>query len=269
MSEIIDAFFVEARVGEQKRPAPTYNLRTKHDLIFGGRDGYIVEAEYVLGEMARFVADERREPPATMTFSLGISNIAWPTRALEQGLDLACALGLSFVEIAPFAVFGQWDDIDDEASRLREAIERRGLTCAALQGIVYNVHNVELFSSEDRAGGSLDISRLSQGFREFWVQRRVCTVRQNSVIRAIYRWKRRGQLQYAFCNPSPPYSLRTMRRSHLKQTLGATAVKIVTTTSEALELVKAVGQAGISLQIDTGTLFLSMKIRQCCYRPFL
>jgi RmlD substrate binding domain len=65
MSEIIGAFFVEARVGEQKRPAPTYNLRTKHDLIFGGRDGYIVEAEYVLGEMARFVADERRRnrPP--------------------------------------------------------------------------------------------------------------------------------------------------------------------------------------------------------------
>jgi hypothetical protein len=60
MLDIIDAFFPGAAVGEEKHPAPSYNLRTKHDCVFGGTGGYVVDAPRVLGEIGRFVADERR-----------------------------------------------------------------------------------------------------------------------------------------------------------------------------------------------------------------
>jgi D-psicose/D-tagatose/L-ribulose 3-epimerase len=191
-----------------------------------------------------------------MTFSLGISNIAWPSRALEQGLDLACALGLSFVEIAPFAVFGQWDDIDDEASRLREAIERRGLTCAALQGIVYNVHNVELFSSAESRG------RLARHFET--VARISGILGAKACVYGAPKQRDPGNLSVEaawaiavrFLQSVAPLFAENDATLAFEANSRRYGGRFVTTTSEALELVKAVGQAGISLQIDTGTLFL-------------
>jgi hypothetical protein len=60
MADIIDAFFADVAVGEQKCPAPRYDLRTKHAPVFGGGGGYALDAEVMLGEMARFVIEERR-----------------------------------------------------------------------------------------------------------------------------------------------------------------------------------------------------------------
>jgi hypothetical protein len=61
MSEVIDAFFPGAAAGPEKRPAPAYDLRTRHAELFGARGGgYALDAQTVLGEMARFVAAERR-----------------------------------------------------------------------------------------------------------------------------------------------------------------------------------------------------------------
>jgi hypothetical protein len=60
MAELRDAFFPEAQLGEEKQPAPHYNLRSRHAELFGGRDGYILDAMRILGELALFVASERR-----------------------------------------------------------------------------------------------------------------------------------------------------------------------------------------------------------------
>jgi hypothetical protein len=60
MAEIIDAFFPGAPVGARVNPAQKYCLQTKHAGMFGGRDGFILSAETVLGEMARFIIAERR-----------------------------------------------------------------------------------------------------------------------------------------------------------------------------------------------------------------
>ncbi len=60
MADVIDAFFPGAQVGPAKKPAPVYDLRTRHASLFGGRGGHILSAEEILGEMARFIAAERR-----------------------------------------------------------------------------------------------------------------------------------------------------------------------------------------------------------------
>jgi hypothetical protein len=65
MSQIVDAFFAGAPVGEPKSPAIRYDLRTRHAELFGGRGGHILDAATVLGEMARFVAAQRGIPVST------------------------------------------------------------------------------------------------------------------------------------------------------------------------------------------------------------
>lgn len=61
MRLIIDAFFPGSLPGPEKEPAPSYDLRTRHADLFGGKDGYILPAETVLGEIALYVAAERRK----------------------------------------------------------------------------------------------------------------------------------------------------------------------------------------------------------------
>jgi hypothetical protein len=60
MREAIDAFFPDSRTGASKEPAPRYDLRTRHAEAFGGSGSYILDRTLTLGEMARFVAAERR-----------------------------------------------------------------------------------------------------------------------------------------------------------------------------------------------------------------
>jgi hypothetical protein len=58
-AELIDAFFPGSPVGRPAAPALTYDLKTKHAGRFGGSGGYVLSAELVLGELARFIAAER------------------------------------------------------------------------------------------------------------------------------------------------------------------------------------------------------------------
>lgn len=60
MSDVIDAFFPTGEVGPPRTPAPRYDTRSRHAAVFGGENGYILNAETTLGELARFVASERR-----------------------------------------------------------------------------------------------------------------------------------------------------------------------------------------------------------------
>ncbi|HEX8307486.1 MAG TPA: NAD-dependent epimerase/dehydratase family protein [Allosphingosinicella sp.] len=60
MREAIDAFFPDARTGPAREPAPRYDLRTRYAELFGGTGSYVLHRTLTLGEMARFVAAERR-----------------------------------------------------------------------------------------------------------------------------------------------------------------------------------------------------------------
>jgi hypothetical protein len=59
-AEILDAFFPGANVGPKTTPAPAYGLRTKYAEIFGGPRGYMLDRITVLGELAGFIAHERK-----------------------------------------------------------------------------------------------------------------------------------------------------------------------------------------------------------------
>jgi len=59
MERIIDSCFPDAVVGPAQTPAPAYCLRTKYAEIFGGHDGYIMDAEGCFEAIGIFVNSER------------------------------------------------------------------------------------------------------------------------------------------------------------------------------------------------------------------
>jgi D-psicose/D-tagatose/L-ribulose 3-epimerase len=194
-----------------------------------------------------------------MTVSLGISNIAWPAQALDEALDLVAQLGLAAVEIAPFNVFGRWEGIEDDARTLRRAIERRGLTCSALQGIVFNAPGVELFASEESR------RRLARHLEA--VARLAGILGARACVYGAPKQRDPGGLAPEDARGIAIDFLRSAGRSFAEQ---GTAIafeanarrygcRFVTTTQEAVELVQAVAAPGVGLQIDTGTLFLEQE----------
>lgn len=186
----------------------------------------------------------------------GFSNIAWPSDSLDEALALLADLGCAAVEIAPFSVFGRWQNIDEEAKRLRDAIERRRLVCSALQGILYGVDDIALFGSDQsrsffeshmgRVAGLADLlgakacvfgapKQRDPGdlpMREAW-DIAVTTLRKLGPV---------------FAARDCALAIEANARRY--------GCRFVTTTAEAVRLVAEVDTRGIALQIDTGTILL-------------
>ena len=186
----------------------------------------------------------------------GISNIAWPNDALDEALPLIAGLGCTCVEIAPFNVFGNWDHALAQAPRLRDEIERHGLTCSALQGILFQAPDVELFASEASRGRlhrHLDRVAALAGL----LGAPACVFgapkqRDPGDLPPAQAWNiavaalRRAGPAFAAAGSAIAFEANARRYG----------CRFVTTTAAAARLVADVATPGIGLQIDTGTLLL-------------
>lgn len=192
----------------------------------------------------------------TILAGLSASNIAWPSEELPRALALIKKLGLSAVEIAPYNVFGTWEVGDDQVLALRSQIEDAGLVCSALQGILFEVPRAHLFESPE--------SRLVLADHLGRIARIAALLGASASVFGAPRQREPGDL--------PPEQAQAIAVEFLASIasrfddLGTAlafeanarvyACRFVTTTREAIELVKAVGRPGIALQIDMGTIFL-------------
>lgn len=59
MGDIVDEFFPGAPIGSAVNPAPAYNLRTRHAAHFGGRDGFVIDADQVRRALRSYIASMR------------------------------------------------------------------------------------------------------------------------------------------------------------------------------------------------------------------
>jgi sugar phosphate isomerase/epimerase len=171
-------------------------------------------------------------------------------------LSLVKELGLSAVEIAPYNVFRTWEVDDDRVAELRSRIEDSGLACSALQGILFDVPNAHLFESpESRAALAGHLAKVA---------RIAALLGAKASVFGAPRQRDPGDI--------PPEQAQAVAVEFLAsvaplfEDLGTAlafeanartyACRFVTTTREAIDLVSAVGRAGIALQIDMGTIFL-------------
>ena len=191
-----------------------------------------------------------------MLAGLAASNIAWPHRDFARALELLPELGLTGMEIAPYNVFGTWDVADEDVRMLRSRIEGAGLICPALQGILFGVPGAALFESEESRHA------LAQHLEK--VARMAGLLGASACVFGAPRQRDPGSLPSAEAREIAVDFLRSVapayadRGTSLAFEANATlyACRFVTTTKEAVDLVRAVDRPGIALQIDMGTIFL-------------
>jgi len=66
MAAIIAEFFPSAAVGPMTTPASVYRLKTRHAKLFGGDDGYVMDARAVLDAMGAYVSSARSQAGANV-----------------------------------------------------------------------------------------------------------------------------------------------------------------------------------------------------------
>jgi hypothetical protein len=59
-ADILDAFFPNSKCGVPVLPAPNYCLTTRYSKLFGGSHNFVCSRISVLGQLADFIANERR-----------------------------------------------------------------------------------------------------------------------------------------------------------------------------------------------------------------
>ena len=191
-----------------------------------------------------------------MTNRFSVSNIAWPSDELEPALALLGELGFRGVEIAPRQVFERWDVADGEVEALRERIEAAGLDCPALQGILFDAPDVDLFRS--------DASRDALALHLDRVAHIAGILGAKSCVFGSPRQRDPGPLPADealdiavefFRSVAPSFYSRDVDLA-FEANARAYDCRFVTRTPEAAELVRRVDRPGFAMQIDTGTIFL-------------
>ena len=187
---------------------------------------------------------------------LSVSNIAFPVGELEAALALLVELDIDTLEVAPHNVFGRWDVSGAEIDTFRKRLADAGMRCIALQGILFNAGEAHLFASAE--------SREALYRHLVLVARMAGQLGAGASVFGAPRLRDPGDLE--------PEQARAIAVDFLRRIGGVFAsegtilsfepnsrhyaCRFVTTTGEAIDLMKEVSVPGVGLQIDTGTVFL-------------
>ncbi len=189
---------------------------------------------------------------------LAISNLAWPAELDAEAVTLVARIGFAGIELAPSQVFGPIESIElpvvaDYGKRLAGL----GLTVPSLQGILFGVPRVHLFRSESER------SRLALMLRR--VAEIAGTLGARACVFGAPALRDPGEMPYETAREEAVHFFRDI--GPVFQDAGTALCfeanpalyhcKFITSTSEAFEFVRDIDQAGIRLQLDTGTMFIN------------
>jgi D-psicose/D-tagatose/L-ribulose 3-epimerase len=187
---------------------------------------------------------------------LSVSNIAFPAGELDDAFALLAGLHIDALEIAPDNVFGRWDvsiaEMDVLCGRLTDA----GMRCVAFQGIVFNAGAAHLFASADRREAL---------FRHLAVVAKMAgRLGAKACVFGAPRLRDPGDLEperawaiaIDFLKRIGPVFAEEGTVLSVEPNSSHYACRFITTTTEAIDLIKEVNVTGVGLQIDTGTVLL-------------
>ena len=193
---------------------------------------------------------------------LGISSLAWPENEADAALRMLRLIGYGAIEIAPASILGaSWTAPRglEDAQFMRDLLEHRGLKCNALQGILFGVHDVELFkdqySRDNLRRHLIHVAELAKVLGA-----KVC-------VFGAPKQRQIGKLSLGEAHIIAASFFRTIAPEFAGRglTLAFEAnpknygCDFITTTGEAADLAGDVGQAGFGVQLDTGTMIMSME----------
>jgi D-psicose/D-tagatose/L-ribulose 3-epimerase len=187
-----------------------------------------------------------------------VSNLAWPDDAPDDVLEVVAALGFDGVEIAPAKAFGAWDAATPERlRRYREEAQSCGLEIPALQGIMFGTAGCALFVDDDaRARLRAHLERIAAIAETLGA--RSCVygaplTRDPGTLSPEDAWRIAVEF---FGSIGPLFHARGCTIA-IEANPARYKCRFVTTTAEAVALVRQIDHPGIRVHIDTGTIFIN------------
>ncbi len=100
---------------------------------------------------------------------LSVSNIAWDTEEEQEIFELLQANGVSGVEMAPTKIWPAWEGASpNEASRIRLDYKSKGFEIPALQAILFNKPELQVFGNTEIQSELIshidNVASLAKGF---------------------------------------------------------------------------------------------------------
>jgi D-psicose/D-tagatose/L-ribulose 3-epimerase len=184
-----------------------------------------------------------------------ISAIAWPQDEDDAYRALTRQLGFEGIEIAPVRIFGPL--VEASTARLdewRRVTEGEGLSIVAMQGLLFGVKDIHLFASDAARERLRDALRI--------VARTASRLGVYACVFGAPALRDPGDLDPALAFDQAVAFFRELAPAFedagcalcVEPVASALGGKFITTTAEAVALVRHVDRPGIRLQMDTGNL---------------
>lgn len=185
-----------------------------------------------------------------------VSALAWPAEQDDAMLAFAAELGFEGIEVLPVRLFGPLAEADmTRVAAWRGRLAGLGLVVPAMQGVLFGLEGLHLFRSV--AARARLVAALADVARIAGVLGATAAVFGAPALRDP------GDLAPALAFEMAAETLAAVAPAFeaegaalcFEPVAPALGGRFVTTTAEAVALVKAIGRPGIRLQADTGNLF--------------
>ncbi len=247
ISELYQYIYNEKFNNELSVKIPSYNFKTKYAEIFNGKDGYILNKEYILEDIKNFVNRK------VQTLQMCISNIAWNNVDDAEIYDYLKLRGINHIEIAPTKLVGEdpYNNLEKAELKARELKEKYAINISSIQSVWYG-KTENIFKDEDDYNNLLDYTKKAIEFAH--------VVNCSNIVFGCP--KNRNITNY---NEDYPKAIKFFQEvgQYAKDKNVVIAIEpnptiyntnFLNTTEEALKFVKDVNNSNIKINYDLGTV---------------
>lgn len=223
---------------------PQYNFKTTYSSLFGGKDGYIFDKQFILEDIKKFVNQN--------LIKLSISNIAWLKEDDTNMYSYLKEVGYNGIEIAPTRIFSSepYSQLEGAKSFAKQLKNKYSLNISSMQSIWYGI-NENIFESEKSRRKLIDYTKQAIDFAK--------TIRCKNLVFGNPKNRTIGDnTQYLiaieFFREIGEYAVENGVVIAVEPNPEIYNTNFINTTREAFDFVKDVNCDAIKVNVDLGTI---------------
>ncbi len=146
---------------EINNSVPYYNFKTKYDSLYGGKNGYIFDKEFILEDIKQFVEKEKHP------IKIAISNIAWPKEMDNEIYAFLKDKNIQGLEIAPTRIIemNPYDHLEEAKTKIEKLKQEYNFDIVSMQSIWFG-KTEKIFESEENFNTLLEYTYKAIDFAE-------------------------------------------------------------------------------------------------------
>ena len=148
-------------INEISSNIPYYNFKTKYDSLYGGKNGYIFDKNFILEDIKQFVEKEKNP------IKLAISNIAWTKDMDNEIYTFLKDNNIQGLEIAPTRIIemNPYDNLEEAKTKIEKLKQEYHFDIVSMQSIWFG-KTEKIFESEENFNTLLNYTYKAIDFAE-------------------------------------------------------------------------------------------------------